>query len=360
MLGARKRIALLAEAHFTPMEAKTAVGVLRYRGGDVVAVLDSTRAGRTAEQCAGVGGAIPVVATLDEAALLGADALMIGIAPQGGGLPDDWRPLIASALRRGWDVFSGLHFFLGDDPEFATMSTAHGGLVHDVRRPPASRPIAARRAAALDALVVLTVGSDCAVGKMTASLEVRDELARRGVRAAFVATGQTGIFIADEGVAVDAVPSDFVAGVTEEMVLAAAREADVVLVEGQGSITHPGYSGVSLALLHGSCPAAMILCHDAARTHMRIADDAEPMPLMPLPELVAEHERIAGWLRPSRVIGVALNTRELDAAAAAAAVQSASRACGLPACDPVRDGAGALADAVVRELEERGARAAHR
>lgn len=360
MSVARRRIALLAEGHFTPTDAKTAVGVLRYRPERVVAVIDSGRAGRTAAQCVGHGGDVPVVAGVEAAAALGAGALLVGIAPQGGGLPDDWRPAIVSALARGWDVLAGLHAFLGDDPEFAALAAAHGGRIFDARRPPARRPIAARRAMDAPALVVLTVGSDCNVGKMTAALEIRDELVRRGVRAAFVATGQTGIFIADEGVAVDAVPSDFVAGVTEEMVVAAARDADVVLVEGQGTIVHPGYSGVSLSLLHGACPEAMILCHDASRTLLRTADDAPPMPILPLPALVAEHERVAAWMRPSRVVGVALNTRALDEAGARRAVELAGRGTGLPATDPVRHGAGPLADAVTRALEERESRATDR
>ncbi|MCC6349169.1 MAG: DUF1611 domain-containing protein [Candidatus Eisenbacteria bacterium] len=357
MLGARRRIALLAEGHFAPMDAKTAVGVLRYRPDEVVCVIDSTRAGRTAAECVGVGGDRPVVADVESAAARGADTLLVGIAPQGGGLPDDWRSPIASALARGWDVLAGLHAFLGDDPEFAALAAANGARILDVRRPPARRPIAARRATRCGALVVLTVGSDCNVGKMTAALEVQAELRRRGVRAAFVATGQTGIFVADEGVAVDAVVSDFVAGVTEDLVLAAARDADVVLVEGQGTLFHPGYSGVSLALLHGACPEALILCHEAGRTLLRAADDAEPLPIRPLAELVAEHERVAGWMRPARVLGVALNTRALAEDEARRAVAGAGRATSLPATDPVRFGAAPLADAVRRALEERAIRA---
>ncbi len=360
MLGARRRIALLAEGHFTPSDAKTAVGVLRYRADEVVAIVDSARAGHTAQACVGVGGERPVVATVADAAALGADTLLIGIAPQGGGLPEAWRPAIGDALARGWDVVAGLHAFLADDPAFAALAAEHGGRIHDVRRPPANRPIAARRAMGVNALVVLTVGSDCNVGKMTAALEVLRELRARGVRAAFVATGQTGIVIADEGVAVDAVPADFVAGVTEELVLAAAREADVVLVEGQGTIVHPGYSGVALALLHGACPEAMILCHEAGRVLLRTAPDAEPMPILPLGELVGLHERAAGWLREARVVGVALNTRALDDAAARGAVSHAEHATGLPATDPVRFGAGPLADAITRILEERASRATGR
>src|SRR5436190_9579556 len=167
MLGRSRRLAILAEGCFTARDAKTAVGVLRYRAPEVVAVLDSTRAGSTAAACVGTGGEIPVVAGLEEAAALGADGLLIGIAPQGGDLPASSRPAIEGALRRGWDVFSGLHVFLADDPGLARIAAASGARIHDVRRPPASRVIAAGRAAALESLVVLTVGSDCNVGKMT-------------------------------------------------------------------------------------------------------------------------------------------------------------------------------------------------
>src|SRR5580765_8427727 len=193
MLGKRRRLALLAEGRFTPFEAKTAVGVLRYRPEQVAAVIDSTRAGRTAGECAGVGGTIPVVAHVAGAAAHGADSLAIGIAPQGGGLPEMWRSIVRDSLERGWDVLSGLHVFLADDPELARIAARTGARILDLRRPPARRTVAAARASEVDALVVLTVGSDCNVGKMTAALELTQELARRGARAAFVATGQTGM-----------------------------------------------------------------------------------------------------------------------------------------------------------------------
>ncbi len=350
MLGRRRRLAVLAEGSFTPLDGKTAVGVLRYRPEEVVAVIDSTRSGRTCDACVGVGGAIPVVADVAAAAALGADGLLIGIAPQGGDLPGPWRATLREALERGWDVLSGLHRFLADDPELAALARARGAELLDVRRTPARRPIAGARAARAEALVVLTVGSDCNVGKMTAALELRRELAGRGLRAAFVATGQTGIFVADEGVAVDAVPSDFVAGFAEEMVLAAARDADIVLVEGQGALRHPGYSGVTLALLHGAAPSAMVLCHHSGRGAIRrTGRPGEPAEVVipPLDRLVREYEETAAWVAPAKVVAVALNTLGLDEAAARAAVAAAARETGLPATDPVRFGAGPLADAVV-------------
>jgi len=348
MLGGTRCVALLAEGHFDATDAKTAVGVLRYRPEAVAAVIDSTRAGRTARDCAGVGGDVPVVADVAAAAALGANALVIGIAPQGGGLPPAWRPLLRDAIARGWTIYSGLHVFLGDDPELGALAAASGAAIHDVRRPPAALPIAAARAARLDAAVVLTVGSDCNVGKMTAALELERELTRRGVRAAFVATGQTGIFIAGEGVAVDAIPADFVAGAIEARVLAAARDTEVVVVEGQGSLFHPGYSGVTLGLLHGAAPSALVLCHQVARTQMRVGGEHDPaIPIASLAALRAAYEAAAAWVRPARVIGVALHTGGLDEPAARAAVAAAAAELGVPATDPVRFGAGPLADAVL-------------
>jgi uncharacterized NAD-dependent epimerase/dehydratase family protein len=359
MLGRRRRLVILAEGSFTALEAKTAVCVLRYRPEEVAAVIDSTRAGRTAQACAGVGGGVPVVADLDEAAALGADSLMIGIAPQGGGLPGAWRAMVRSALERGWDVLSGLHVFLADDVELAPIARRNGARIVDARRPPSELRVARARAASLDALVVLTVGSDCSVGKMTTALEIERALLARSVRARFVATGQTGIFIAGSGIAVDAVPADFVAGAAETLVLEAARPAsgpgaDVVLVEGQGALHHPGFSGVALALLHGAAPGALVLCHAASRDRIRIpGGDGQGVPIPSLRELRDACESAARWVNPAPVVGVSLNTLDLDEPAARAACARAERELGVPASDPVRFGAAPLADAVERRLELR-------
>ena len=358
MLGKRRRLAVLAEGQFNATDAKSAVGVLRYCPDQVVAVIDSTRAGRTAQSCAGVGGDVPVVASLEAASAFEPDALLIGIAPQGGALPAPWRGVVVEALLRSWDVIAGLHDFLGDDPELATLAEAQRRQIIDVRRPPAKRIIAARRAAGVDALVVLTVGSDCNVGKMTTALEVRDELERRGVRTAFVATGQTGIFIADSGVAVDAVASDFVAGAVEELVLQAAADADVVIVEGQGSLHHPAYSGVTLSLMHGACPDSLILCHQHGRTHLKLGDAGPAPRIRSLSELVLDNERAAGWLSPARVLGLSHNTLVLEEDEARRALEHATQRTGLPVTDPVRFGAEPLATALIRRLEERRRRAA--
>jgi uncharacterized NAD-dependent epimerase/dehydratase family protein len=352
MLGRTRRLAVLAEGCFTLLEAKTAAGVLRYRAAEVAAVIDATRAGRTAQDCIGAGGATPVVAGLEEAAARGADALLIGIAPQGGALPEPWRTMIRESLGRGWDVLSGLHVFLGDDPEWAALARRHGGRIHDLRRPPGELRVATGLAAAAPGLRVLTVGSDCNVGKMTAALELVGELERRAVGVAFVATGQTGILIADRGVAVDALPADFVAGAVEAMVVEAATEAEVVVVEGQGALHHPGYSGVTLGLHQGACPQAMVLCHQGGRDHIRLSvARGEGPPLASLTELRRAYESAAGWLAPGRVVAVSINTSGMSEREARGAVERAAAELDLPATDPVRYGPAPLAEAVIRELE---------
>jgi uncharacterized NAD-dependent epimerase/dehydratase family protein len=357
MLGKPRRLALLAEGSFVRLDAKTAIGVLRYRPQEVAAVIDSTRAGRTAETCVGVGGRIPVVASLDEAAARGADSLLIGIAPQGGGLPDAWRSVVRDALLRGWDVISGLHVFFGDDPEFRAAAERSGAVIHDLRRPPAERVVAAGRAGSVDALVVTTVGTDCNVGKMTTSLELVKALAEQGLKAAFVATGQTGIALADEGIAVDAVPADFVAGAVERLVVRAARGADVVVVEGQGGIHHPGYSGLTLSLMHGAMGEAMVLCHEAGRDSIRhSASRHEDVPIASLDRVCDDYERAASWRRDAPVVAVSLNTSGIDEGAARRACEEAARVTRRPATDPVRFGCGPIAD-VVRSMAARRARA---
>ncbi len=359
MLGKKRRVAVMAEGSFTPLDAKTALGVIRYRPEEVVAVIDSERAGRTCQDCVGLGGDIPVVAGLEGAAALDADTLLLGTAPQGGGLPESWRHVIAGALMRGWDVLSGLHVFLADDPELAALASAKGCTIHDVRRPPATRAIAARRVAGTEALVVLTVGSDCNVGKMTTALELHAELLGRGARSAFVATGQTGILVADQGAALDAIPSDFVAGAVEKLVLEAARDADIIVVEGQGAIHHPAYSGVTLALMHGACPEVLILCHQAGRTHMKLSDAAPSPRLKSLSDIIRDNERAAGWVRPAAVLGLALNTMMLDDLEARRAIETTQQLTGVPTVDPVRYGAEVLATELLRRLDERKRRASN-
>ena len=245
------RYLILAEGAFGVHSSKTAVGCIRFTPEQVVGVLDTVNAGKTVEQVLGFGGAIPVVASVPAGLALNPNILLIGIAPSGGQLPDEWRPALRAALEARLHIWSGLHVFIGDDPEFAELAQRKGVSILDVRKPPADLPVSSGRVREVDATVILTVGSDCNIGKMTTQLAVRDSLRERGVRVAFAGTGQTGIFIDGKGISVDAVVADFIGGAAEQLVLESAKGADIVLVEGQGSLIHPGFSGVTYGLIHG-------------------------------------------------------------------------------------------------------------
>ncbi|HEX8850392.1 MAG TPA: DUF1611 domain-containing protein [Gemmatimonadaceae bacterium] len=339
------RYLVLAEGKFGPMTSKTANGCIRYSPERVVAVLDSTQAGKTAQQVIGFGGDIPVVATVEDGMRRQPNALLIGIAPTGGQFPEEWRPLMRAAISNGLEIWSGLHTFIGDDAEFAALAKRHGVAIHDLRKPPEDLPVAAGRVRDVDATIVLTVGTDCNIGKMTASLQLRDGLRKRGCRVAFAGTGQTGILIEGWGISVDAVIADFIAGAAERLTIDAAKDADIVLVEGQGSLVHPGYSGVTYGLMHGSLPHAMIMCAQPSRT----AINNQPwVKIPPLKDLIAFHERALEPLRPSTTIAVALNTFDLSEQAARDAIARAEDETGLPATDPVRFDPAPIVDAIER------------
>lgn len=342
-MSAPPAIAILAEGQLTPRTAKTAIGVLRYAPYRVVAVVDSTRAGTDAAAHVGVGRDVPVVATVDEAIALGARALLIGTAAAGGRIPDAFRPHLARALERGVGVWNGLHERVLSDAVLADAARRGGATVRELREPPVDLPIGGHRRPRAGTRVVLTVGTDAAVGKMTVALELVRAFERMGRRAAFVPTGQTGIAIAGWGISVDAVVADFIAGAAERMVCEAAERADWVVVEGQGSLMHPGFSGVTLGLLHGSAPDLMVMVHDAGRTVTK-GYEQEGLPLRPLGEVIRVYEDAAALRHPpghprARVAAVALNTSAFDDAAARALLLDAERATRLPAADPVRDGA---------------------
>jgi uncharacterized NAD-dependent epimerase/dehydratase family protein len=237
---------------------------------------------------------------------------------------------------------------LSDDPVLAQRARERGRRIHDLRRPPPDLPVAAGRAKEVEAFVVLTVGTDCNVGKMTAQLELTKRLNQGGLRTRFVATGQTGIMIEGWGIAVDAVVADFIAGAAERLVLEGSKDADIVLVEGQGSINHPGYSGVTCGLIHGACPDAMILCHQVTREYIGDYRQAKWLRIPPLSEYVTLYETVAAAVHKSPVIGISLNTYDMTDDAARRACEAAARETGLPATDPIRFGAEPLVEAVIK------------
>ena len=338
-----RRFLILADGKFGPMSSKTANAFIRYAPQETVAVLDSTCTARTAGDVLGFGGDIPVVATFAEGMALAPNALLIGIAPAGGQFPVAWRSMVSDALRAGLDVWSGLHTLLGDDAEFAALAAASGATIHDLRRAPRDLDVSYGRVRDVDATIVLTVGTDCNIGKMTAQLQLRDSVRALGHRVNFGATGQTGILVEGRGIAVDAVIADFIAGAAERLTIEAVQDADIVLVEGQGSLLHPAYSGVTLGLMHGALPHAMVLCAQPSR----VTIDRNPWVRIPsLVEVIALHETVMRGLRPSPVIAIALNTFDLGEHEAREAVTRVQAETGLPTTDPVRYDPAPISEAI--------------
>jgi len=316
-------------------------GVMRYGQDEVVAILDSTRAGETERE-------VPIVGDIASALVFRPEAALVGVATVGGRFPPAWKDLLRECVRQGIDVDNGLHEFIEDDPELAALAATSGATLRDLRRPPAALDVATGANLEVPGDIVLTVGSDCAIGKMTVSLELAREAEARGISVRFVPTGQTGVAIAGWGISVDAVVADFIAGAAEQLVVEGGRRGgDLLLVEGQGSLSHPGYSGVTLGLIHGAAPHAFVLCHMAGATEI---DGYPGHPLLPLAELVELHERISLPCRRAAVACIALNTRNLDHDGARAAIAAAEAETGLVADDPVRFGSVRLLDALIEHL----------
>jgi uncharacterized NAD-dependent epimerase/dehydratase family protein len=338
-----KRYLILAEGKSgDPHYGKTMRGVVAYSLHPTVAIVDSERAGEAHEE-------IPIVATVEEALPYEPTTALVGVATQGGRFPPAWRNLLKASIDAGLDVESGLHEFISDDPELVELAQRHGVELRDLRKPPADLSVPTGENLEVSAKIVLTVGSDCAIGKKTVAIELDREAQRRGLKSVFVPTGQTGIAIAGWGIAVDAVVADFLAGAAERLVVeGAARGGELLFVEGQGSLVHPAYSGVTLGLMHGAAPHAYVLCHVAG------ASSVEGYPDHPLPslmELIELHQRASLPLRPARVAAIALNTRGLVDIAARAAADAVEAETGLPTDDPVRFGGARVLDAVLQVLQ---------
>ena len=329
-----RRYAIFAEGRFE--SAKTAHGLLRYGKDEVVCVMDSTLAGRSVlEVASDLRRDAPIVGTMEEALAHSPTSLLVGIAPAGGRLPDEWRDSIAEAAEAGLEIVSGLHQRLAR--EFPKSK------VWDVREPPEDVPLFSGEGFGVEPKVALTVGTSSAIGKMTATLEIERAARERGVSTSFAATGQTGIVISGWGICVDAVVSDFIAGAAEQLVLEAAKTSpDLILVEGQGSLGHPAYSGVTLGLLHGSCADCLILCADAS--------DDEIMAGVPRPAVSRAarlYEEVASLVKPAPVVAVSLNTRGLEDGEAEEVVVKLADETGMPVANPIRGSAAPILDAIL-------------
>ncbi|MEY4296922.1 MAG: hypothetical protein RLZZ423_101 [Cyanobacteriota bacterium] len=353
MLSPDAPLVLLLHGGSDNLSGKTGLAMLRYRHGPIVAVIDPAHAGADLPSLTGIPRPVPLVADMAEALAYGPAVAVVGLAPSGGRLPAEMRADVRTALQAGLSLASGLHSRLAEDPEFAAIPLAPGQWIWDLRQEPPGLEVATARAAALPGRRVLAVGSDMAVGKMSACLELLAAARRRGLDARFVGTGQAGILISGQGVALDAVRVDYAGGAVEAAVLQAAQGAgpdSLVLVEGQGSLAHPG-STATLPLLRGSQPTDLLLVHRAGQLQVRTRPGAAAVAVPPLPELIAANEALAALGRPDgqrpRVQAIALNTALLEPEAAQREAARLADLTGLPVCDPVRQGADPLLDALL-------------
>ena len=331
-----RRYAILAEGWFAKQSAKTAHGLIRYGRDKVACVIDSTLTGkRVSDVLPDLGRDAPIVGTLDEALELSSTSILVGLAPPGGRLPAEWMETLKAAADAGIEIVNGLHQRL--TPEFP------GKPVWDVREPPEDIPLFSGEGFGVGPKVALTVGTDSAIGKMTATLEIERAARDTGLSTEFVPTGQTGVIIGGWGICVDAVVSDFVAGASEQLVLEAAKTSpDLILVEGQGSLGHPAYSGVTLGLMHGSCPDCLILCSaDPAEEVFRGVSRPSPARLARL------YEEVAALVKPAPVVAVSLNTRGMEGEDARNLIAAVADETGLPAADPFRDSVTPILEAIL-------------
>lgn len=342
-----RRYAVLTEGYLAdPSSGKTAHGVIRFRARDIAVVIDSEHAGkRVVDVVPSLESDAPIVASLSEALSYEPTSLLIGVATVGGRLPAALRSVVLQAIDSRLEIVNGLHEFLSDDREFVEHAARSGARLWDVRAV-STIPIFSGAAYGVRQDVVLAVGSDCAVGKMTAMLEIERAAQTSGTQAEFLATGQTGIVIAGWGTAVDRVISDFVTGAAEQLLLGASTQSEVLLVEGQGSIFHPAYAPVTFGLLYGSAPDALVLCHRPNTTYIDGFGNAIPS----LVTLVEMHETLLRYVKPARVAAIVLDTSALEEGAAANAINVAELQTGLPADDPVRNGGAKLWTAISKEL----------
>ena len=349
MIRSNQNIAILLHDGILGTQGKTGLAMLRYSEAPIVAIIDRATAGKSLTELTGLPRSIPIVASVTDAMPFQPNVLAIGIAPSGGGLPPEWRGELHTAIAAGLLIVNGLHTRLNDDLELRLLLKSDlksDQWIWDVRQEPPGLKVGSGAARQLACLRVLTVGTDMSVGKMSTSLELDRASRKRGLRSKFLATGQAGIMISGAGVPLDAVRVDFASGAIEQLVLA-APEAEILHIEGQGSLLNPA-STATLPLIRGSQPTHLILVHRAGQTHIRTVPHVS---IPPLREVIQVYETVAtagGAFAPVRVAAIALNTAHLDAASAQQAIEQAKLETGLPCTDPVRHGADLLLDAVLR------------
>ncbi|MEP6754036.1 MAG: DUF1611 domain-containing protein [Chthonomonadales bacterium] len=334
------RLALLMHDHVTSPNGKMGFGLMRYGVAPIAVVIDRSKAGQNLRELTGIPCDAPIVSSIQESLKYNPDVLVPAIAPGGGMLPDGWMHDITFALENGMSIVNGLHRPLADLPEFASR-LQEGRFIWDVRQEPPGLQNGLGRARELACRRVLFVGTDMACGKMTAALEMHAEAQKAGFKSKFAATGQIGISIAGEGIPLDAVRIDFATGAVESLVMRLGEDADVVFIEGQGSLLNPA-STATLALMRGGCPTDMILVHRYGQKVINRADWANIPPLKEVMQLNEDVCRAGGALPVAKVRGIALVTSHLSESGANAAMAEVEAETGLPTVDVVRHGANKL------------------
>lgn len=336
-------LVILAEGCYGEQNTKIVSALVRYGTWPLVAAIDSTRTGRTSDQILGYGESFPVVASLEEAMKYNPAALVIGIAVQGGELPHAWKLVIAEAIDKGLHVINGLHYFLSEDNELVEKARHKNVILWDVRKPSGENRVCKNVSRPLSPKVILTVGSDCSCGKMFTSLELVKQLPE----SRFLATGQTGILVSGDGIPLDRIIGDFMAGAAEQLVLDHMnKDYNYLVVEGQGSLIHPSFSGVTLALMHGSAPDAMIFCHTVSRKYLKNFD----IPIPSINRLIEIYEDAMGFIKPAKVIGISLNCSGISDNVVEQIIKETEEITGLPVVDPVKTGVKPLVDRIYEVL----------
>lgn len=335
----KRKIIALTEGYTNPQTAKTARNLIYYCPDEVVAIFDRTNAGKTSMDLLGVGN-VPVIQSFDEAP--NANTLIMAVATPGGKLPQPFKEIMLDAIHKKMNVISCGHQFITDDPDLVYAAKDAGVTLKDVRKNN-ERDVAHRKGIRTDCLRILTVGNDCSLGKMVTSIELARALQKKGYDAKFVATGQTGILIEGEGIPIDAVVGDYINGAAEKLILE-NQHHDILIIEGQASITHPRYSSVSLGLLHGTMPHGMIMCYEVGR---ELTYNLKEVKIPPMDVVVRVHEEMASIMFPSKIIGFALNSKNVSASEAEKEREKIKRKFGLPACDVVRHGPEELLEAII-------------
>jgi uncharacterized NAD-dependent epimerase/dehydratase family protein len=339
-----KNFVLFAEECFGLFTSKIAASLVRYTGDRCVAVIDSGQAGRTVQDVLGYGGAIPIVSRVEDALPLRPEVMVIGKGLHSADLPAAWKPHILAAVHNGLHLINSIHFRLLGDPDIARAVRAKGVTVWETKDAPPVR-LSKSRVLDLDTWIIHTCGSDANIGKKTAALEIWNEANRRGTPTGFAATGQSGMLISGHGIAIDGVPGDFMAGAVEQVVMEAAAGNEWVVVEGQGSLNHTAFSGVSLSILHGALPHALVFCHRLGAERVKVWDT----PIIPIPELIRMNEELTVFERPAKVAAVSVNSAGYTEEDYLREAEKLEADTGLPVVDPIREGGAARLVDILRD-----------